>query len=104
MKVSIIAGSLPPQVCGVGDFAAGLTRALRDRGVTVTVVHQPQWRLRDVPGLIRRLRTERSDIILLQYPTHGFRRSLVPHVLHLGLVGRPRLTALHDYAGQRWPV
>jgi glycosyltransferase involved in cell wall biosynthesis len=88
----------------VGDFAAGLINALRDRGVTVTAVHQPQWRLRDVPGLIRRLRTERSDIILLQYPTHGFRRSLVPHLLHLGLAGRPRLTALHDYAGQRWPV
>jgi glycosyltransferase involved in cell wall biosynthesis len=104
MKVSIIAGSLPPQVCGVGDFAAGLINALRDRGVTVSVVHQPQWRLRDVPGLVRRLRAEQPDIVHLQYPMHGFRRSLVPHLLHLGLAGRPRLTALHDYAGQRWPV
>lgn len=104
MKVAVIAGSLPPQVCGVGDFAAGLINVLRDRGVDVTVVHQPQWRLRDVPGLLQRLRADRPDIIHLQYPTHGFRRSIVPHLLHLGLTGRPRVTALHDYAGQRWPV
>lgn len=104
MKVTVIAGSLPPQVCGVGDFAAGLINALRDRGVDVTVVHQPQWRLRDVPGLIQRLRASQPDIIHLQYPTHGFRRSIVPHLLHFGLTRHPRLTALHDYAGQRWPV
>jgi len=104
MKVSIIAGSLPPQVCGVGDFAASLINALRQRGVNVAVKHQEQWRLRDVPRLLRELRADKPDIVQLQYPTHGFRRSLVPHLLHLGLAGWPRLTTLHDYGGQRWPV
>jgi glycosyltransferase involved in cell wall biosynthesis len=88
----------------VGDFTGGLIDALRDRGVTVNVLHEAQWRLRDVPELIRRVRAESPDIVHLQYPTHGFRRSLVPHLLHLGLTGLPRLTALHDFAGQRWPV
>jgi glycosyltransferase involved in cell wall biosynthesis len=104
MKVSIIAGSLPPQVCGVGDFTANLIHALQDRGLSVTVKHRDKWRLSDIPSLLRELRAENPDVVHLQYPTHGFRRSLVPHLLHLGLFGRPHLTTLHDYAGQRWPI
>jgi glycosyltransferase involved in cell wall biosynthesis len=104
MKVSVIAGSLPPQVCGVGDFTGALIDALRSRGVTVNVTHREHWRLRDIPRLLRALRAEKADVIHLQYPTHGFRRSLVPHLLHLGLAGRLRLTTLHDYGGQRWPI
>ena len=104
MKVSIIAGSLPPQVCGVGDFTNSLINALRDRGLEVIVKHREHWRLRDVPALLRELRADKPDIVHLQYPTHGFRRSLVPHLLHLGMIGLPRLTTLHDYAGQRWQI
>ena len=104
MKLFVIAGSLPPQVCGVGDFTGALIDALRDRGVTVTVIHRHPWRLRDIPTLLRQLRAGKPDLIHLQYPTHGFRRSLVPHLVHLGMIGRRRLTTLHDYAGQRWPV
>jgi glycosyltransferase involved in cell wall biosynthesis len=104
MKVTIIAGSLPPQVCGVGDFASGLIAALRNRGIAVKVMHRDPWRLRDVPRLLRELRADKPDVIHMQYPTHGFRHSLVPHVLHLGMTGWPRLTALHDYSGQRPPV
>ena len=104
MKVVIIAGSLPPQVCGVGDFTGALIHALRRRNLAVAVMHRNRWCLRDVPGLLRNLRAERPDIVHLQYPTHGFRRSLVPHLLHLGMSGWPRLTTLHDYAGQRWQI
>jgi glycosyltransferase involved in cell wall biosynthesis len=104
MKVCIIAGSLPPEVCGVGDFTAVLAEALKDRGLTVTVTHRDHWRLRDLAGLLWELRAEKPDVVHLQYPTHGFRRSLVPHLLHLGMLGWPRLTTLHDYSGQRWPI
>ena len=104
MKVLVIAGSLPPQVCGVGDFTGALIDALKDRGIDVTVLHRDPWRLRDVPALLWEARASDADVIHLQYPTHGFRRSLVPHLLHLGLLGRPRLTTLHDYSGQRWPI
>jgi glycosyltransferase involved in cell wall biosynthesis len=104
VKVSVIAGSLPPQVCGVGDFTGALIEALKDRGVAVAVIHRHPWRLRDIPALLRELRAGKPDVVHLQYPTHGFRRSLVPHLLHLGMLGRPRLTTLHDYAGQRWPI
>jgi glycosyltransferase involved in cell wall biosynthesis len=104
MKVSIIAGSLPPQVCGVGDFTGALINALKGRDLTVTVIHRDKWRPRDVPALLRELRAGKPDVIHLQYPTHGFRRSLFPHLLHLGIFGWPRVTTLHDYSGQRWPI
>jgi glycosyltransferase involved in cell wall biosynthesis len=104
MRVRIIAGSLPPHVCGVGDFTAALINALRARGLAVTVTHRDHWRLRDLPALLQELRADKPDVVHLQYPTHGFRRSPVPHLLHLGMVGFPRLTTLHDYAGQRWPI
>jgi glycosyltransferase involved in cell wall biosynthesis len=104
LKVCVIAGSLPPQVCGVGDFTGALIGALRNHGIEVAVVHRDPWRLSDVPGVLRTIRKERPDVVHLQYPTHGFRRSLVPHLLHLCMTGRLRVTTLHDYKGQRWPV
>jgi glycosyltransferase involved in cell wall biosynthesis len=104
MKVWVIAGSLPPDVCGVGDFTGAIIEALRSRGIEVVVKYRKPWRLRDIPGLVRALWTERPDVVHLQYPTHGFRRSIVPHLLHLCMLGWPRVTTLHDYAGQRWPI
>jgi glycosyltransferase involved in cell wall biosynthesis len=104
MKVSVIAGSFPPQVCGVGDFTAGLIKALQARGVSITLKHRDRWHLQDVATLLRDLKAEGADVVHFQYPAHGFRRSLVPHLLYLGLTGWPRLTTLHDYSGQRWPV
>lgn len=104
MKVCVIAGSLPPQVCGVGDYTAALISALRSRGIEVAVIHRDRWRISDIRGVLRQLRRTRPDIVHVQYPTHGFRRSLAPHLLHLCMTGRLRVTSLHDYAGQRWPV
>lgn len=62
MKVSIIAGSLPPQVCGVGDFTGALINALKGRDLTVTVIHRDKWRPRDVPALLRELRAGKPDV------------------------------------------
>ena len=92
MKVWVIAGSLPPEVCGVGDFTAALIEALRSSGIEIVVKHRKPWRLRDIPGLLRALWSERPDVVHLQYPTHGFRRSIVPHLLHLCMAGWPRVT------------
>ena len=104
LKVCVIAGSLPPQVCGVGDYTAALISALRSRGIDVAVIHRDRWRIADIRGVLRQLRQARPDVVHVQYPTHGFRRSLAPHFLHLCMPRRLRVTALHDYAGQRWPV
>ncbi|HEY4040960.1 MAG TPA: glycosyltransferase family 4 protein [Rhodopila sp.] len=104
MKVGIIAGSLPPQVCGVGDFTGALISAFRGRGIEVAVIHRDPWRISDIPGVLRELGRARPDVVHMQYPTHGFRRSLTPHMLHLCLTRRLRVTTLHDYNGQRWPV
>ncbi len=102
MKVCIVAGSLPPEACGVGDFTAALADGLKSRGVDVVLLHRSRWTLSAIPEILGELRRESPDVVHMQYPTHGFGTSLTPHALHLALSGWPRVTTLHDYGGQRW--
>lgn len=97
-----MAGSLPPEACGVGDFTATLAEGLRNRGVNVVLLHRSRWTMALIPDLVSAIRREKPDVIHVQYPTHGFGTSLVPHALHLALSGWSRVTTLHDYGGQRW--
>ena len=86
----------------MGDFTAALADALKERGVSVTLLHRSRWTLSAIPEILGTLQRENPDVVHMQYPTHGFGASLVPHALHLALSGRARVTTLHDYGGQRW--
>jgi glycosyltransferase involved in cell wall biosynthesis len=81
-----------------------LISSLRSRGIELVVIHRDPWRVSEIRSVLRELRRERPDIVHMQYPTHGFRRSLTPHLLYLCMTGRLRVTTLHDYKGQRWPI
>src|SRR4051794_20890610 len=83
MRVTFISGSLPPEPCGVGDFTAKLVQALRDLGVTVSVIHGEDWTVAGVGNILRCIQESRPDIIHIQYPTRGFEKHLGPHLLAL---------------------
>ncbi|QQP92767.1 glycosyltransferase (plasmid) [Skermanella sp. TT6] len=75
--------------------------ALEHEGVEVGVIHRPQWRLTDVAEVLRAIKSQEPDVIHMQYPTHGFRAGLFPHLL-IGLPKRlPTVVTLHDYIGQQ---
>jgi glycosyltransferase involved in cell wall biosynthesis len=100
MKVILIAGSYPPDQCGVGDYTKMLATALSCHdNVSVTVftndtdrkyadhslvVVNPathSWRLRDGVRLFRMIRNEKPDVIHIQYPTQGYGKQLLPWLL-----------------------
>jgi glycosyltransferase involved in cell wall biosynthesis len=97
MRISVITGSYPPQVCGVGDYTMNLCAALESEGEQVTVFQRSDWAISRLSEYARELRATDANVFLLQYPTEGYGYSLVPHLLMLLLAGRRRYVALHEY-------
>lgn len=97
MRISVITGSYPPQVCGVGDYTMNLCTALELEGEQVTVFQRADWTMFRLFAYAHELRASDADVFLLQYPTEGYGYSLVPHLLMLLLAGRRRYVALHEY-------
>jgi glycosyltransferase involved in cell wall biosynthesis len=84
--------------CGVRDYAVRLAEALQDKGVEVRVIAPASWGLRDGLAFIRTLRTQKLDVLHLQYPAIGHRRSLLPHGLGLAGAGRRFVVTLHEHS------
>lgn len=83
MRIALITGSYPPDVCGVGDYTFRLAEAMQQQGIAVEVVHDGGWRLRDTLRIFRHIRSLRPDIVHIQYPTIGFGAGLAPQMLSL---------------------
>lgn len=108
MRVLLIAGSYPPDRCGVGDYTSQLARALAGQpGTEVAVLARgaPEgadtpgltilppvrsWLFEELPAILQRVRQWRPDMAHVQYPTQGFFGTSLPRLLPLAL----RLTGL----------
>jgi glycosyltransferase involved in cell wall biosynthesis len=93
MKLAMVSGSYPPDVCGAADYTRRLAEALRARGVNVEVITGTDWGITNVPRVQRRIRTLGADLAHIQYPTVGYGRKLGPHLV--GLLERAVVT-LHE--------
>lgn len=99
MRVLQIAGAFPPARCGVGDYVARLADGLAHCGdIRVAVLtqraadragpHQVEvlgearsWRLRELPGLVRRIREWKPDLVHIHWPSQGFGWRIAPALL-----------------------
>lgn len=92
LQVRLVAGSLPPDLCGVGHYTARLAEALGELGVDVGVVRQSRG---DSWGSLIAGQPP-SAIVHLQYPTVGIGPSLGPL---LGLLRRRHvLLTQHEFS------
>lgn len=105
MKVFLISGSWPPDVCGVGDHINGLKKSLDARGTDVQAVRLSKYGIATVFGMVLRSWFMRGDRAVLAYPTEGYGRSVVPFVLALSRPGS-LLVHMHEYGSKnaacRW--
>jgi len=85
--------------CGVGDYTAGLARALRDSGKTrvailigerdgeeeagIDMIRIRGWSLRNALGALCAVVKWSPDIVHVQFPTQGYRSDWLPWVLPL---------------------
>jgi glycosyltransferase involved in cell wall biosynthesis len=89
MKRLLITPRFPPACCGVGDFTAHLARAMREAGEDVLVLTEPGagarpsglplvetplrgWR--NLPGVLRAIRSSGARHIQLEYSSYGWGR------------------------------
>ena len=93
MRVLLVTGSYPPDICGVGDYTSCLAQALCTAGVDLDVLTGQNWSASKISQLVRRVNSYRADIVHLQYPTVGFGHKLGPHLLSTTL---PVVTTIHE--------
>ena len=94
MRVLLLAGSYPPDQCGVGDYIEKLANSLgkvKDVRVGVLTTFVPrhqrastsavdlldvvhQWSFSELPRLISTIRRWKPDVVHIQYPSQGFSR------------------------------
>jgi glycosyltransferase involved in cell wall biosynthesis len=99
MKIVLVTGSYPPQVCGVGDYARNLLEAGQPGHWRLYT--SSNWRLSSLPSHIRAIDRLQPDAVVLQYPTQGYGWSLVPHMIgiHYSLKRRVKFAiALHEFS------
>lgn len=96
--VLLVSGSFPPDVCGVGDYTERLAAAAPK---SWELFLERDWSFSAAIGIFKRLLRRNPSAIILQYPTQGYRWSLIPHSLLIfgSLTGKYRtILALHEFS------
>lgn len=116
MRVLFVTGSVPPMLCGVGDYTARLADEIAMQGQAVIgiltsagaarIVSQQidvlpvarTWRVGDGLRLLGEILKWKPDIVHIQYPTLGYGKSWFPYFLPILLkcVGLPVVQTWHE--------
>lgn len=99
--ITIVTGSLPPDVCGVGDYTSRLAQALDEAGLTVRFFYRSDWRLRSAFRYIRAIRAMRPLLINIQHPTAGYGYSLVPQIIAMFCGKSKTVVTLHEFSRRK---
>lgn len=93
MKVVLITGSYPPDICGVAEYTERLAEALQRAGAEVVVVTGKKWNIANAVPLNREIRQIGADVLHIQYPATGYGWHLGPQSLSLL---QPFVTTIHE--------
>ena len=90
----MITGSYPPDVCGVGDYTEKLVDILEKE---VDIFYSNDWKLKNFFLLKRKIFQKKYKIYHFQYPTMGYKWSILPQIFSL-LYGKKIILTLHEYS------
>ena len=93
MRIVIVTGSYPPDVCGVGDYTFQLSKALREEGIITEVFCRCNWNVSDIRNIINAVKSSNPDLVHIQYPSVGFRKKLTPQIMSLAV---PSIITIHE--------
>lgn len=97
-SVCLIVGDNHTQHCGVKDYANRLGKALEKIGLNVELMAPPDWGVKSFLRFCEKLRQRQFDILHLQYPSIGHRKSLFPHFVGMMRVAKGAVVTLHEYS------
>lgn len=99
MKINIITGSYPPDVCGVGDYICQLVNSLTELKQEIYVNNYKNWKFSNLFKLRKEIIKKQSDVVHIQYPTEGYGYSIVPQLLNIVLNARVVVT-IHEFSSK----
>src|SRR5512146_1546660 len=97
-SICLVVGDNHTPHCGVKDYAGRLATALNNIGLTVELMAPADWGVKSFLGFCETLRQRRFDIVHVQYPSIGNRKSLCPHILGVMRVATGFVVTLHEYS------
>ena len=75
----IITSVYPPDYCGVSDYTFNLMQT--EVGKTWQLFYEKDWKLKKIFSIIKKINQLSAKTVNLQYPSMGFKHSIVPHLL-----------------------
>lgn len=93
MKIILLTGSYPPDICGVADYTEQLYESLRKEGLGVSIFTGKRWGLSRAARINRELSLMDADLYHMQYPATGYGWKLGPQFLSLL---RPFVMTIHE--------
>ncbi|MGF7024157.1 glycosyltransferase family 4 protein [Sphingobacterium sp. HSC-15S19] len=100
MKITMVTGSFPPDVCGVGDYTYFLNKEIRKSGYEISIFYRKNWNLFNFAIYLRQLLSNRADYYHLQYPTEGYGYSFLPLFLFAFLPKKSRIITIHEFSNR----
>lgn len=97
--ITIVTGSYPPDVCGVGDYTAHLFDA--GKSYSWNLIYISNWKFTRLFRNLKQICSNKNPNIIFQYPTQGYGWSIVPQVITLLLRMFTRkhvYVALHEFS------
>jgi glycosyltransferase involved in cell wall biosynthesis len=98
LRVCLVVGEPRDNHCGVRDYTLALAQALRQINVHAEVVAPEAWKLSTFSGFRRSLRPGYIDVLHVQYPSIGYRGSLLPHLAGVSGIGRRTVVTVHEFS------
>ncbi|HEX4227166.1 MAG TPA: glycosyltransferase [Bryobacteraceae bacterium] len=98
MKLCMIVGHRKSKHCGVKDYSERLAASLTELGVEAVVCAWEPWNLKSLADVLSFLTKQRFDVVHVQYPSIGYRSSLVPHILGALRTAPASLVTFHEYS------
>lgn len=100
IRIAMICGSWPPQLCGVGDYSKILADKLEDKNLEIYKIKNISWEWSARREIEAKIRAANPDIVHIQYPSRGFGASRIPAWLVFRLRNLPTVVTLHEYSAQ----
>jgi glycosyltransferase involved in cell wall biosynthesis len=97
-RILLLTGSIPPQVCGVGDYSKELFDQLQKTENEYILYHKLSWSFRYIWRYLTEIKSLKADLIHIQYPTEGFGYSILPLALMWLLPKRRLILTVHEYS------
>jgi glycosyltransferase involved in cell wall biosynthesis len=93
----LVTGSIPPDVCGVGDYAQALMDELKKQNIAVATFYRPDWSIRKLLSYAKIIRKSGAHVVNIQYPTAGYGYSIVPQLLCPLVRPAKTVITLHEF-------